>query len=131
MNIRWKHVNSYEEAKNFFQEIYLHEWDGKPFYWGKVDGSVFGGTPRNIGNRKRNARYNPGYKHWIEGCLQHGGRLYIGQIEDMGDYSHDQIEAYLIAQFPSTMNRRTKPTSRILPIHQCGDLPLSLSRDNK
>ncbi len=129
MKITWKRVSSYEEAKDFFEIIYLHEWDGHPFYWGIVDRAKFGGTKRN--SNDRNGRYNPGYRHWIEGCLQHGGRLYIGTLEEKGKISLHQIEQYLIAQYPSKMNKRTGTGSNIERICHDGDIPLSILRGGK
>ena len=126
MKIQWQLVKSYDEAKDFFQVVYLHEWHGRPFYWGKVDESVFGGTPRNLGGRRRNGRYNPGYKHWIEGCLRHGARLYIGQLEDEGNFTLDQIEDFLIAKYPSEMNARVGVPIPIMEVNHDGDVPLSI-----
>ena len=126
LRINWQRVNSYEEAKNFFAVVYLHEWDGQPFYWGKVEESVFGGNPRNVSGRRRNGRYNPGYRHWIEGCLQHGARLYFGEVVEREDYSLDQIEAFLITRYPSKMNKQELIVLSIQHIDHDGDVPLSI-----
>ena len=71
-------------------------------------------------------RYNPGYKHWIEGCLQHGGSLYIGRVKNPGDLTLDQVEAFLIARYPSKMNKRELGALRIDPIEHEVDVPLSI-----
>ena len=126
MKITWKRVCSYEEAKDFFEIIYLHEWDGSPFYWGIVDGAKFGGTKRKGDPNDRNGRYGPSYAHWIEGCLQHGARLYIGQVENKGEYSLDQIEAFLIARYPSKMNKRKRTVLTIQEIGHYDDVPQSV-----
>ena len=119
-------MNSYEEAKDYFDIIYLHEWNGRPFYWGKVDKSKFGGASKFVGDRRLNARYNPGYKHWIEGCLRHGACLYIGQIEERGEYSLDEIEGFLIAKYPSEMNRRVRAPLTLQQVDHEGEVPISV-----
>ena len=43
MKINWIRCRSYDEARDYSRVIYLHEWDGKPFYWGKAHNSFFGG----------------------------------------------------------------------------------------
>lgn len=129
MKITWKRVTSYEEAKDFFDIIYLHEWDGKPFYWGIVDRAKFGGRKRNFDDR--NPRYGESYAHWIEGCLQHGARLYIGEVEDRGEYSLDQIEAFLMSRYPSKMNKRKRTVLTLREISHFGDVPQSILNGGK
>jgi hypothetical protein len=46
MKITWVCCRSYDEARDYPRIIYLHEWNGKPFYWGKADKSFFGGHMR-------------------------------------------------------------------------------------
>jgi len=72
MKIKWIRCHSYEEARNYSRIIYLHEWHGKPFYWGKAENSFFGGHMRARDGLKASGRYNASYRHWIEGCLRHG-----------------------------------------------------------
>lgn len=129
MQIKWTHCRTYDEAKDFVGVIYLHEWNGSPFYWGKADGSAFGGNPRNLAGSKRNGRYNPGYKHWIEGCLRHGARLYIGQIDNLAGNSLNNIEGYLIKRFGSEMNRREE-VAPDLNISHVGNVPETIRREN-
>ena len=81
MKITWKHCRSYDEAKDFSRIIYLHQWNGEPFYWGKAHNSFFGGHKRKKDGLHVSGRYNAGYRHWIEGCLRHGGQLFVGQLD--------------------------------------------------
>lgn len=113
MKIKWIRCRTYGEAKDFRQVIYLHVWDGKPFYWGKA--SSFG------------ARYNYSYRHWIEGCLRHGGALYIGQLDDEALDRIDEVENYLIRKYPSEMNKRVPPPVAEITIEHEGDFPPSIS----
>lgn len=131
MKITWKHVRSYEEAKDYFEIPYLHEWDNCPFYWGIVAGAKFGGSKRKSDPSDGNARSGPSYPHWIEGCLQHGGRLYFGRVGDKGEYELDQIEAFLIARYPSKMNKRISVAPNIQHIDHDGDVPQSILNRGK
>ncbi|QKZ12666.1 hypothetical protein [Spirosoma sp. KUDC1026] len=125
MIINWKQYKTYKDACDCTGVIYLHEWDGKPFYWGKADKSFFGGGSRKHEAGKRTGRYNSGYKHWIEGCLQHGAKLYIGELSSEDVSWIDDIERQLIATYPSTMAQRTYPFRQIELIHE-GDVPDSI-----
>ena len=128
MEISWIRCHSYDDAKEYKQVLYLHEWEGIPFYWGKAEVTKFGGNSREIDGRKWNARYNPGYKHWIEGCLRHGGRLYVGQIRDRGEYSFKDIERHLINKYGSEMNARHQLITRqVEHVVHTGDVPTSIS----
>lgn len=129
MKITWNRVTSYEEAKDFFDVIYLHEWDGNPFYWGIVDRAKFGGRKRN--SHDRNPRYGESYAHWIEGCLQHGGRLYFGLVEDRGEYSLEQIEAFLMSRYPPKMNKRKRSVLTLREISHYRDVPQSILNGGK
>jgi hypothetical protein len=128
MKIAWTRCESYEAARDFWGIIYLHEWDGKPFYWGKADKSFFGGHMRERGGLRASGRYNAGYRHWIEGCLRHGARLYVGKLDKEALRSVDEIEAYLVHTYGSEMNSRTVPPSRHLLIQHEGAIPVSISR---
>jgi hypothetical protein len=33
IEINWRHCASYDGVRDFSRVIYLHEWDGKAFYW--------------------------------------------------------------------------------------------------
>jgi len=130
MKITWVQCKSYEEAKNFCDIIYLHQWNDKPFYWGICDNSVFGGNPRTIDDRRRNPRYGPSYRHWIEGCLRHGGTLYIGKPTERESYSLEDIELSLIAQFPSEMNPEVNARIIVQDIEHTGDIPVCIRSKN-
>jgi hypothetical protein len=125
IQITWIRSLNYESSRDFTGVIYLHEWHGKPFYWGKAERSHFGGSSRN--NRKGEkvaARYNPGYRHWIEGCLQNGGKLYFGQIEAKHSKHLGEVEKYLITCFPTDNNKRKSNVNDIaFRIEHHGDIP--------
>lgn len=124
MKITWKLYRTYDEAKNCQQSIYLHEWSAKPFYWGMLGKTKFGGNAQAIENGKLNPRYGSSYKHWIEGCLRHGGILYIGIITEQGNASIEQVEKQLIHDYPSEMNPN-EPSQQLTIEHQ-GDVPISI-----
>lgn len=128
IELNWKRCITYEEATNYSGCIYLHQWDGKPFYWGKIDKSWFGGDGRfneRLG-KVVTARYDQGYRHWIEGCLQHGGKLYIGVLEVEGIGRIDDVEDYLIFCYPSKMNKRIPKSKPSLVLKYVGEVPTSL-----
>ncbi len=124
MEIKWKQCRTYDEAKDYTKIIYLHEWSDKPFYWGIVDKSKFGGNRQKIKNGYLNPRYGSSYKHWIEGCIRHGAKLYIGVIKDTNGNKLEKIEKQLIYDFPSEMNKPEKMQNII--IEHIGDVPLSI-----
>jgi len=123
MKIKWIKCNSYDEARDFSKVIYLHEWNDKPFYWGKAHNSFFGGQMREKDGFRASGRYNAGYKHWIEGCLRHGGKLYIGMLDSDALKHVDEIESFLIEKYGHVMNTRTKPYVRKFNIVHEGDIP--------
>jgi hypothetical protein len=129
MRITWQRCNTYEDARDLCRGIYLHEWNGEPFYWGKAHNSFFGGGKRRIGDLFASGRYNVGYRHWIEGCLQHGARLYFGQLSALALASIDEVEKYLIHTYGQQMNRRVGPPSRQLELEHCGEIPASVTRN--
>lgn len=124
MKITWKLYRTYDEAKNCQQAIYLHEWSAKPFYWGMLDKTKFGGNRQTIENGFLNPRYGSSYKHWVEGCLRHGAVLYIGTIEGANGTSIETIEKQLIHNYPSEMNAEEQ--SQDLTIEHDGDVPISI-----
>jgi hypothetical protein len=126
MKIIWKRCKCYEEARDYSRIIYLHEWNGKPFYWGKAHNSFFGGHKRKRGDLHASGRYNAGYRHWIEGCLQHGGRLYVGQLDDEALPQLDAIENYLIHTYGHRMNTKVEKPVHELNIEHAGDVPASI-----
>ena len=125
IQITWKRSLTYESSRDFTGVIYLHEWNGRPFYWGKAERSHFGGSSRkNHKGEKVAARYNPGYRHWIEGCLQHGGKLYFGQVEEPHSRQLSEIEKYLITNFQTDNNKRKSINNHIsFEIEHLGDIP--------
>ncbi len=127
MKIVWKKCSSYDEAKDFSRIIYLHEWNGKPFYWGKAHNSFFGGSQRKRDGLSASGRYNVGYRHWIEGCLKHGACLYIGKLSDRALECINEVENYLIYTYGHEMNTRVKEPNRELILDHQGDIPLSIS----
>jgi len=92
VRIKWERCLTYAAAARAKGVIYLHEWNGSPFYWGMAD--------------KFGTRYAVGYSHWIEGILQHGGRLYVGTPEEHGDTSLEGIEYALIKKYGSLQNKK-------------------------
>lgn len=126
MVIDWIRCASYAAAQNFSRVIYLHEWNDAPFYWGKSKNSFFGGGMRTADGLKASGRYNSGYRHWIEGCLQHGAKLYIGRLDSAAVEKIDEIENYLICTYGHVMNTRIRPVAAdILPRH-VGTIPASI-----
>ncbi|MCA0232276.1 MAG: hypothetical protein LCH91_17535 [Bacteroidetes bacterium] len=126
MILTWKKCLTYEQARNYRNIIYLHEWYDKPFYWGKAHKSFFGGHMREMAGFRASGRYNVGYRHWIEGCLKHGASLYITEIDQNGEYTIDEVENYLIANYPSEMNRKPLKSAKIINLTHFGEVPNSL-----
>ncbi|MEO3723637.1 hypothetical protein ABHN98_03775 [Pseudomonas syringae] len=126
MKITWVRCATYEEAKNKYRVIYLHEWDDKPFYWGKAHNSFFGGHMRKIGDFCASGRYNAGYRHWIEGCLRHGAKLYIGALSELALANINDVENWLIHTYGHEMNTRVRAPSVQLSIEHLGDVPASI-----
>jgi hypothetical protein len=127
MKIEWLRCHNYQDAKNHAGIIYLHEWDGRPFYWGKADGSFFGGHKRKHNGLHASGRYNAGYRHWIEGCLQHGGRLYVGQLDAEARQCIGEVENFLIHTYGHVMNTRVWVPPKALTIEHTGDVPKSIA----
>lgn len=123
MKIDWVRCLTYDAAKDYSRVIYLHTWDGKPFYWGKANDSFFGGHKRKKEGLHASGRYNSGYKHWIEGCLRHGASLYIGKLDAAGLAIIDEVENYLTSTYGSEMNVRFYQPVRQLEIEHAGDVP--------
>jgi hypothetical protein len=119
MRIEWICCQTYDEAKKHSRVIYLHERDGKPFYWGKAGDCSFG------------VRYNSGYRHWVEGCLRYGAKLYIGQPDDETRCRVGEIENYLIHRYPSAMNTKGTQPLKTLSIDHSGDVPAFIPRADR
>jgi len=131
MKIKWVRCHSYEEARHYSRIIYLHEWHGKPFYWGKAENSFFGGHMRERDGLKASGRYNAGYRHWIEGCLRHGGALYIGMLDEEARSRIGEVENYLIHTYGHEMNAKVTAPLTVLPIEHEGDVPQSIASSHK
>jgi hypothetical protein len=127
MKVNWIRCRSYEQARDYSRIIYLHEWDGKPFYWGKAHKSFFGGHKRRRDELEASGRYNAGYRHWIEGCLRHGGRLYIGKLDEEALSCVDEVENFLIHTYGHEMNNKVAAPIRQLQIEHEGDVPQSIA----
>ncbi|MFI8222324.1 hypothetical protein [Pseudomonas sp. NPDC085632] len=130
MKITWQRYKTYEEAKNQCRVIYLHEWDDKPFYWGKAHNSFFGGHKRQIDDLHASGRYNSGYRHWIEGCLRHGAKLYLGKLSDLALANIDDVENWLIYTYGHEMNSKVHAPSVDLTITHLGDVPASITQSD-
>lgn len=131
MKITWIRCKSYEDARNYSRIIYLHEWHSKPFYWGKAHNSFFGGHKRKHDGLYASGRYNVGYRHWIEGCLRHGGKLYIGKLDKEALENIDELENYLIITYGQEMNTRSNLPFRQLAVNHVGDIPDSIKYSEK
>lgn len=90
------------------------------FYWGEAENRFFGGHTRKHELGKMSGRYIVGYRHWIEGCLRHGAKLYIGKLDAEGFIVIDAIQNYLIVQYGSEMNKRVRKPAN-LKIENVGD----------
>ena len=130
IRIRWTRCRTYDDAKDFRGVVYLHEWNGSPFYWGKCDESVFGGNARRIDGKKRNPRYGRAYRHWIEGCLRNGGALYVGVPQHSDGKRLSEIESALDAMYPATMNDPSKRSAVPQEMSHEGDVPICIQKRN-
>ena len=127
MKVTWIKCETYDEAKDYSRIIYLHEWGGKPFYWGKAHNSHFGGHKREIADLNASGRYNSGYRHWIEGCLQHGACLFIGELDAEALDNIDELENYSIYEYGHVMNSKVKVPLRELLVEHTGQVPFTIS----
>ncbi|ODP35161.1 hypothetical protein A9762_12220 [Pandoraea sp. ISTKB] len=108
MTITWKEYKTYAEAMDCQNCLYLHEWNGEPFYWGHTT-TFFGGNARLSPMGKRRApRYAASYRHWVEGALRHGARLFIGVPDENSLSRLADIERYLIIRFRSSENLKVR-----------------------
>ena len=126
MEINWICCSSYAEARDYSRIIYLHEWHDKPFYWGKAHTSHFGGHKREHDGLNASGRYNSGYRHWIEGCLRHGAKLYVGQLSQEALSVINEVENYLIYTYGHEMNTRVHIPKRRLTILHRGEVPATI-----
>ena len=116
VTIVWTGCGSYEVAREYRSCVYLHEWDGKAYYVGKVDHTWFGG------------RYGPSYRHWIDGCLEHGARLYVGNVDEKGQDLLDAVESILIGTLNPPKNIRRPYRKQEVSLHHVGEIPGQLQR---
>ena len=127
MRITWERCLTYFDARDRSRIIYLHEWNNEPFYWGKAQDSFFGGHKRTRDGLTASGRYNAGYRHWIEGCLRHGAKLYIGTPNDEALAHLNEVENFLIYTYGHVMNTRVRPPVRNLQIEHLGEVPSSIA----
>lgn len=126
MQITWTRCYSYAEARDYSRIIYLHEWNDKPFYWGKAHQSHFGGHKRELNGLNASGRYNSGYRHWIEGCLRHGAKLYVGRLNQEALLAVNEVENYLIHEYGHEMNTKVHCPPRVLTIEHLGEVPATI-----
>lgn len=131
MKITWKRCRSYDEARDYSRVVYLHEWGGEPFYWGKAHNSFFGGHKRERDGLHASGRYNAGYRHWIEGCLRHGACLFVGILDDEALEIIDEVENFLIYTYGHVMNTRVEEPNRELQIEHVGDVPYTIRENGR
>ena len=111
----WKKYCSYEDVREVRACVYLHAWAGRAYYVGKLGRSWFGG------------RYGPSYRHWIDGCLEHGAELYVATLPDDNDRSVlDAVESALIDKLRPLKNIRKPGIESDLYLHHVGDIPEQL-----
>jgi hypothetical protein len=117
--VEWFRCMSYESAADYTGAVYLHERRGKPYYWGKLKRTKFGGASK--GKDQPNPRYALGYRHWVNGALTGDGKLFIGTVEPVE--AIDDVESSLIATHPTEMNRRVNEAPRSISVVHLGDVP--------
>jgi hypothetical protein len=125
--VRWTLCAGYDDAKDFHSCVYCHEWRERPFYWGNLDRSVFGGSRRKLDGRSYSPRYS--YRHWIDGCLLHGAKLYVGVVSPAGSQEIQAVEGYLISNYPTKMNHGAAVSPQITIRHK-GHVPYCLKGES-
>ena len=115
VTVSWVRCESYEEAREHRSCVYVHEWFGEAYYIGKI-GKVtwFGG------------RYNTSYRHWIDGCLEHGARLYVGRLAAEHEDLIDVIEYMLLGVMNPPKNVRKTLRSNDVTLLHVGQVPAQL-----
>ena len=128
IKIQWFECFSYDDAKDFHSCVYIHEWDGNAYYVGMIGKSVFGGPRRKLEDGEmRNPRYGPSYSHWIDGCLEHGARLFVGISTDMKAIRLIKtVENELIGMLNPIKNKATNNSSVRLVLKHSGKVPSCL-----
>ena len=127
VEVHWVECCSYDEAKDYFSCVYIHERDGQAYYVGIVDNSVFGGSTREIGDRRRSPRYGVSYRHWIDGCLEYGARFFIGTPRLTSRYSIKNVEDQLIDHLRPVKNADIGYTAQFR-IRHLGAVPICVER---
>jgi hypothetical protein len=127
VKITWGQFSSYDEAKNKTKCVYIHEWKGKAYYIGICQSSVFGGSRRKINGKTKNPRYAISYRHWIDGCLEHGGKLYIGKISTRRNIDLKRIEQTLITQLKPYRQPLAKQNEEFI-LNHVGTIPLCIRK---
>lgn len=109
ISLDFKRIKSYENSKNFTNAIYIHEIQGKYYYVGKLENCFFGGNTRQDAGAKKSARYCTGYKHWIDGALCSGSKLYMCELHEKVTYIRI-IEETLIRYFINISKQASSTT---------------------
>ena len=110
--VTWTQPGSYDDAKDFFHCVYIHERCGRIFYVGEANKSWFGGSSRRRPGYEKpiSPRYGPSYRHLIDALLITGSRLFIGRIEDTDRVSEKvkEVEKHLRWQLKPELDRATR-----------------------
>lgn len=112
VKIKWRRYLSYDEARSDTSKgIYIHEWQHHACYVGKLYKAKFG------------RRYSEGYRHWVDGCLDRGARLFIGAVVPEDPDTLEDIERTLIQMLDPQYNLRRKAPQHNFRIVNVGDVP--------
>lgn len=84
IHVLWERVNSHEIAQSKTEAVYIFDWHDSPYYIGMLGKAKFGGNRQRIQgtNKYLNPRYGSSYRHLVEGCLEHGAKLYFGTFPE-------------------------------------------------
>ena len=126
VRIHWKRYESYEAAQECNGVVYLFEGKGRPYHWGKVGRSYFGGKTRRLDVWQVSARYSTQYEHLIAAFLMQGGRLYIGKPAMPEGVTLDDVETSLIVKYPPHILARPPKPRLNLRVLNVGSKPACL-----
>lgn len=114
--IEWKQYTSWVEASSDLNKgLYIHDWSPtKAYYVGKLQRATFG------------RRYNKGYSHWIDGCIEHGARLFIGSVNQADSKYIESIESTIIQFLKPIKNHMRKLPKDKLHVTHKGQVPTYL-----
>jgi hypothetical protein len=59
--------------------------------------------------------------------LRHGGRLYIGELDEEALTRVDEVENFLIYTYGHEMNTKVEAPARVIYIEHMGEVPASIS----